>query len=701
MIQLFLDGMVAIPSDKATIKLTAENPYFTKSATYTYEVELPLAITENRNIFGNIDRMDVSKQGRTLSARLIVDNMEVLTGNAHITSVSESAVKVQLLGASAAYNKANKLDDIYIDELDLGNWFMNTWPDGSMYNWLSGYYDSYPDRVLTGNTHQILLRSLDEHYKFGVLRFFNFDKDGLLTQIYNFFSGKYPWTTYPVYNSGADTLCNFPKFKQFTKDTGDFTLSIGQRADDTLEDGTAKPLYPTTLCIQPHIWYMAELIARATGFNLNKNNNALYTNSFLRSIIIVNAGNEILCNKCLPHWSINEWWENIENAFGVTIDVDYKTSQIRIETRYNHYTESAGQLVIDNVVDEYEVSMDDDTQYDVSSTNVGFESFECSPFDILDDSILENAKLNDEHDNLENLVAWGKSIGTDALKRYKDTIFRCKDGRQYIYTENGRYIREAPEYVCPGFLQVNMLRPRLVDESKKDIDVSLKFVPAQMTDAEAKYYLSLTNLSRDPDGTFNTQVLQVPGRAELCENFYDSYVDGMSHQYPEYSDELANENIDIENILNEVDEIEETESNGDIIYIAISKGLQFTSYPTIVNLESKKNQLVMMPVPVAQITEQWFGPVTDTATRNLYPGDSLSLIPIEGVNNLARPSGTNGVVIDSKTRYCIKFIYDSMPDPGAIFMIRNRRFVCEKIEADISSNSLNKLITGYFFELKL
>ena len=67
--------------------------------------------------------MDVSKVSRILTAELIVDNVTVLLGTAHITAVTETSVKVQLLGAAASYNYGNKMDNTFIDELDLGDWY--------------------------------------------------------------------------------------------------------------------------------------------------------------------------------------------------------------------------------------------------------------------------------------------------------------------------------------------------------------------------------------------------------------------------------------------------------------------------------------------------------------------------------------------------------------------------------------------------
>ena len=132
MTQLFLDGQEVVPDAKSTIKFIRENPFFKKSSTYTYEVELPMGIDRNHRFFGNINRIDVAKEKTVYEARLVVDNITVLCGIGHITTVTETSVKVQLLGNEASYNFRNKFDNLFIDELDLGDWFWTTWPDGSV-----------------------------------------------------------------------------------------------------------------------------------------------------------------------------------------------------------------------------------------------------------------------------------------------------------------------------------------------------------------------------------------------------------------------------------------------------------------------------------------------------------------------------------------------------------------------------------------
>ena len=100
------------------IKLTRENPYFTQSESYTLDVTLPMDIMENRNIFGNLQRIDRSKESMKLKCLLRVDNFEVMHGTASVIQVTDREVKIQLLSGDSELN--SKAGNVYLDELDLG-----------------------------------------------------------------------------------------------------------------------------------------------------------------------------------------------------------------------------------------------------------------------------------------------------------------------------------------------------------------------------------------------------------------------------------------------------------------------------------------------------------------------------------------------------------------------------------------------------
>ena len=60
----------------------------------------------------------------------------------------------------------------------------------------------------------------------------------------------------------------------------------------------------------------------------------------------------------------------------------------------------------------------------------------------------------------------------------------------------------------------------------------------------------------------------------------------------------------------------------------------------------------------------------------------------------------NSVIkIDNRNCMEVKFKSDDIPDPSKIYIIRNKRFVCEKIELEVKDDAIEPVYTGYFYML--
>jgi len=55
--------------------------------------------------------------------------------------------------------------------------------------------------------------------------------------------------------------------------------------------------------------------------------------------------------------------------------------------------------------------------------------------------------------------------------------------------------------------------------------------------------------------------------------------------------------------------------------------------------------------------------------------------------------------IDGKNQRCIKFLCDEIPDPTRIYIFHNKRYVCEKIEIQVTEKGIDQVKTGYFYEI--
>lgn len=117
MVKLFLDNTEVIIDSAQSIKVTKENPYLTQSESYTLDVSLPLSILQNRQFFGNMQRIDTTKSNREYSARLMNGNDIILEGTARIVQSTDLVVKVQLANGVSALKMSSEQEGEYIDNL--------------------------------------------------------------------------------------------------------------------------------------------------------------------------------------------------------------------------------------------------------------------------------------------------------------------------------------------------------------------------------------------------------------------------------------------------------------------------------------------------------------------------------------------------------------------------------------------------------
>ena len=107
-------------TEGGAFRLTRENPYFNGSGAYTLDVTIPMAIAENRLLFGGLHRKDCGKKTFSLPCRLMVAGALALSGTASLTQVTEKELKLQLTGGRSEVSCLSEADGDYVDMLPLG-----------------------------------------------------------------------------------------------------------------------------------------------------------------------------------------------------------------------------------------------------------------------------------------------------------------------------------------------------------------------------------------------------------------------------------------------------------------------------------------------------------------------------------------------------------------------------------------------------
>ena len=236
---------------------------------------------QNRDIFGNIERMDFNSRIVVLDAT-IVDGDFCKPGVISVVEATESELKVQFLEGRSVQNFSVDYDAIYINELDLG---------------------LFPNSLSSSTPY------------------------------------------YPTYDDGA----NFVPF-QWVNDSADGFLNneistTSEWAENTIKEGK--------LSYMPYLIYVAKQICIAVGFFFDF---SPWENSEDRFILICNAlpaaWDVPQIARALPHWSLPEFFAQLERFLVCEFDIDYKRKSISMQ--YSKDVKSLTKTVkLDDVVDDF------------------------------------------------------------------------------------------------------------------------------------------------------------------------------------------------------------------------------------------------------------------------------------------------------------------------------------------------------------
>ena len=672
MTTLYLNGKRAVVDEGQALKLVRENTYFTKSGTYTYNISLPIC-PENIAIFGMLSRKDINKSEVAYNARLVVKNRDVVNGTATVTNISEDEIKVQLLGGNSELNFYNKNENRYIDELPLGTWYDVAGVTSSDLT-----MRSMAERIRSQFNSDVSSVGIEAAYK------------NLCNKIWNENTKEAPvdWVALPCVNENFDVTCNNFGIKTYTDNNG-----------NSKRCPAINNLDKVYLSAQPYLVQMIERIFDNLGYPVQEN--CLRDNEFFMHLVIVTANNRSAIARALPHWTVAQFIEEIENLFGVVFLINESTKKTLIKSRGDYFKDNI--VYIDNILDEYSVSMETDETTDIANANVGYAEV-TDVYDRIDDDIREAAKVDTTYDNeadlaygLQNLVTKlsqdrGNGQTSTGLLKHKGTIFKVC-GHSYII--------ELYDHVDgQGRTYTNHARTIAIDEfanlinieGKKDVDIELKICPAKsINDGTVDFY--------NADGSL-------------------SYTKPCFHLVkPDNTDPAGIENetnIYIAGLIS--GETEKVDTKEDIMSICLYDGGMAKRAETDYNDGYPSSLLTQVEnflfYPAGYIKDQWqANTYTSGGTIQKFAYESLALNIDSTYRTVIGHKYTFRTFysevfkklkkIDTQVKYCFKFITDRMDLPvNSTFIIRNKKFVCEKLEYNIKADGASELVTGYFYELE-
>lgn len=659
MIQLFLNEQEVYTQEKTSIKLIKENPLLTKSGSSTFNISIPMRIEQNVKVLGHLNRIDYMHRPITFTAKLLCDNVTLITGEAVVTEVTERLVKVQILGGTSLMNFYNRMETLYIDELDLGKWgFSYTGIDVAKTWSYSFFYTS----IWMEYKSKKLIEGEDRAQEYLISKLF----------------GGSDWVAFPIYNETSEVMCNDWIFRVFWRDGlwqyGKNGLYVEPRnnIDASLPNG-----YPQVrFAVQPYLLPMIKRVFQALGYSVDMT--SVENNDLFKKIFIASAHEYSSINKSLPHWSVKEFITQLEYFLGVVFVCDEDAKNIVVIRRTDFVKQN--QYVIEDVVDEFTVSNNDDENILLSSANVGFA--EVDKYAKLEPWILENAKQKHyKHEGELFTDIWDKKPG-DTTTGYQ--LYHNDYKGHLLFIDNNEIrIAKAMEddfNVMNNICIVNHLRDRIVNSNNNDLDVELKIIPVKINNRRLiSYYTNENNQDMLFDSVTN----------------YSYYMSSPDYPVRGWEEAATTE----ENIIRDVDmaicgeeTLNETERD-DFLRVAINDGA-FSLHVLMGKDTGKDNSKYPKPLVYSNKNEY---DINGDFKKGFV---GLNVHDMPKMKTLATEVFDSEPKINTDVLYCIKFITSKLMNVDYKFIIRNQTYICKKLEYQAKESGLEKIVTGYFYRLE-
>lgn len=603
MVQLFLNNTEVVPDAGTTIKVTKENPYFTLSDSYTLEVSVPLDIYENKKFFGEINRPEKQKEYKEYEARLDVDNKQILKGKARITQSNNKEVKLQLTTGISSLKMTAANENLYIDEMDLG--------------------------------------------KFSGLNIFPHDID----------SGTYR-TSVSIIPDLQNLISVGGWGIPLHDETNDINANVCSNATYFL---TAEPdVYHRFVAVCPNLLEVAQAIAYSLGYFLNYGN----LPEACRHIYIVTGIQDDSVARKLPHWTVAEFFDQLQNFFGCTIE-DSGNNGLRM-IQLNSYARRG--IIEITPTEEFEVDyMEDDDAKGVMNSNLEF-SMSGSGAEVVDEDILQYAEQVIKFDNF--------AAAENNFKKSTD-----KGKMRNIYDVHGElYIGWEDE----NSVSLKRIAPFNKLTRYKDAEyTTLKISPVPMAEGvECEFVHSSVFSSYAPKLSFKANLPSVTNNFGIKERVQWNI-----------NNEEQEEKATLQALVEGDEQVSGSIQKDDQITVAFMDGNaeEVTAEGTDKLGKDSMTLKAHFAFTDARFMHQF---------KNTRKNWSLSLKEVKDFDFYLGQLHKLEWECSRKCKYKATFLADEIPDPKSIMLIRNKKYACEKIEADIKDGKLSRLMTGYFYEMK-
>lgn len=458
--------------------------------------------------------------------------------------------------------------------------------------------------------------------------------------------------------------------------------------------GWEKP--SATLTFQPYLIYILKRICTQLDYTYDFKD---LEESIYQYLLICNtlpaSWNAWNFAIALPHWSLTEFFEQLENFLFGEFDINHKAKSIVFHFS-KKMAEAAGEVALEQVVDSYtaEVTQDDDSKY-MASSNIKYADNDALlwPYYSCDWFVRYNKSRALVFNTMQQLLAMAATLkesgvvesgrsGTSKSTFYHrgytvgsdgNRLFYCRENDTYfvmycyksvlVDSHNGRNFYRYYNRLQP----VNQFGELYAGEDADNIE--LKIVPAWIEDT----------------GDNHGNILYLDcGEMGDSSSWRKTESGGTSSWGGEQSTYRGHDDVDYD---------AGALAQGAASY-AISMGEKKKSedYFSVIYVGFWDGTTLLAPYQPH--------PLIDTIDiRSDFTMFTTGVFSLRLKKTIANSLRSVMYKIDGKKKFHFSFLSDTIPNPRALFYIRGQRYICEKVTATFLESGKSQLLKGVFYRV--
>lgn len=398
---------------------------------------------------------------------------------------------------------------------------------------------------------------------------------------------------------------------------------------------------------QPNLLYVMKTALAGMGYSADLSAIDVFP---WNRIYIVNTG----C--ILPHWTLERFITEFKSFFGLSLRFEGNKA---IFGRIDYDAEAVSYECLDEFTSEY----DDEGIQSNSTSNLKynlFDSAEKTFYTEIPDEVMKAFSVREYESETAMYAAF--STLTDAEKA--QSIFSTPTG--YFYARASGVTSMGGTFTLTRAGQFN----KLVRDEENDDAEELGIVPVTMARMDVKF--RRLTVDADSSGLWPTGGFRTDDEADIS----------VIMPTAESEDSSSDNYSTVQQALEDGDSAENSSRSESERMEVFFLGTGTKSFSAL------NNTITMASVGTDPTIDPDF---KDNISFSLAKAAS-------GVLHVGQ-FHTRSNRVNGKNQRCFKFLCDGIPDPTRIYVFHNKRFLCEKIDIQVTDKGIDQIKTGYFYEI--